>query len=560
MKKSDWLWFAAFTAFFAVCAAIVFYGTWGLGFVPVSPDDPIGYLAPWSDAVARWWNGIATHGKVLPTDLVWNGIFVSPWFCKELKYCVGVYLAALSVVYFLRGRGLGRLAAYGAGIFLAFSGYWMTLYSAGHGGFYIWMSYGLWSFGLIDRAVRFGSVRHWLLLGLTEAWGSCWQQDIWLTFVLLTGAWYVYSVIVTARGAEERKAFFKRIAFGTALAAAAFAVIGAVSVRDAFVSALASRDKQIEEQSGTALTGGKGKEDKDARWIFVTNWSLPFDETAEFILPRLNGDTSCPLTLSIGSRQGTGVKPYTGALGRPYGAKEGNYRQHSLYVGWYTCLLALAAVWFAFRGGTDRRTVFFFFGAAIVFWLFSLGRYCEPVYRLVYLLPFGDSLRAPVKWHHVTEFCLAVLAGFGIEATVNALLTRGGAGLRKYAPAIVGALVVYGGLALASHDHLYCAALDMTKAHEKNCSTKMTVLSRQDFQNPQVQQMVKAGMIVSHANYLGNPDYFLVDILSPREKAVRKLNKPEPLPCALGLLALLGALAVGAFVWYDRRHEHQRLR
>lgn len=38
------------------------------------------------------------------------------------------------------------------------------------------------------------------------------------------------------------------------------------------------------------------------------------------------------------------MRPYTGALGRPLGATAGNYRQHSLYVGWVTCLLALLGV------------------------------------------------------------------------------------------------------------------------------------------------------------------------------------------------------------------------
>ena len=135
---------------------------------------------------------------------------------------------------------------------------------------------------------------------------------------------------------------------GVAVAAVVFAVIGAPSFVGAYGDK-AGRDRQIEESKGTALTGGEKDDDREARWIFVTNWSLPPLETFEFFIPRLNGDTSCPSVLGLGQSQRTGVRPYSGALGRPIGAKKGNYRQHSLYVGWVTCLLAVAGVFFPIR-------------------------------------------------------------------------------------------------------------------------------------------------------------------------------------------------------------------
>ena len=48
-----------------------------------------------------------------------------------------------------------------------------------------------------------------------------------------------------------------------------------------------------------------------------------------------------------------------------------------------------------------------------------------------------------------------------------------------------------------------------------NASMQMMVLSRQQFHDPKVAAMVRAGRIVSIANYLGNPDYFLVGVLEP---------------------------------------------
>ena len=240
------------------------------------------------------------------------------------------------------------------------------------------------------------------------------------------------------------------------MAAATFLLIGGPSIVG-FFNDKDSRDRQIEESKGSSLTGGEQSDDREARWIFVTNWSLPPAESLEFFIPRLNGDTSCQSVLSLGTSQGTGVRPYTGALGRPLKAKSGNYRQHSLYVGFVTCLLAIAGVVLGRRKGE----VLFFAAAAILVWLLSMGRYFEPLYRLVFMLPIGDSIRAPVKWHHLTEFCLCVLAGFGLESLRQRLVASGR--LKPLVASLcLGAIAVLGACDLARIDRLYCASVDLS--------------------------------------------------------------------------------------------------
>ncbi len=531
-------YFAAFTAVFAVLAAFVFWGTWSLDVAPVMPDDNLVHPLSWAenwDAVVR---KFLSSGKFIPSDVLWDGLFVSPYFCQELKYAVALYCAGLGLAYFLRGRGLSRLASYGAGILLSFCGYWASLFSAGHGGWFIWMTYGVFAFGLADRAVRRGKLKNWLLLGACVAWGSFYQPDLWLLFTTLTGFYFAWCCV------RERRFPWK----GMSLAAAVFFAIGAPSFRSALVNDLAGRDRQIAD--GETVVNGSAQTDAEKRWIFATNWSLPPMESVEFFIARLNGDTSCPLTLSIGSRHGTGVRPYTGALGRPKDAAQGNYRQHSLYVGFVTCLLALAGVVLGWRlrtgrealcrGETEtgRRTpdVLFFSLAAVVFYLFSLGRHCESVYRLVYALPFGDYLRAPVKWHHLTEFSLCVLAGFGLEGLLSLAWLRGRRGL-----GLVVALVLVGAADLARIDRLYCAPVDLRRVRQTNSEMQMNVLRREDFANPQIAEMVRGGRIVSLANYLGNPDLYLVEILTPRST---KKDPSPPLSVAtgLGILSLVGTL------------------
>lgn len=403
-----------------------------------------GYLA---DFLRGW----VKNGKFVPWDV--TSFLGSPYLWQELQYALAAYFSALGLVYYLRGRGVARLPSYGAGLFLGFCGYWLSLFSAGHAGWFRWMLFGVFAFGLADRAVRRNKLKNWVLLGATVAWASFYQPDLWLLFTIFTAAYFVWCCV------RERKLPDWR---GVLAALVVFVAIGAPSFVGAYGDK-AGRDKQIEESKGTALTGGKQEDDREARWIFVTNWSLPPAETLEFFIPRLNGDTSCPSVLGLGRSQNTGVRPYTGALGRPINAKQGNYRQHSLYVGWITCLLALLGIVF----GRRNREVVFFACAALVFWLLSMGRYCEPLYRLVFMLPIGDSIRAPVKWHHLTELCICVLAGFGLDALRIRLSAVKGLTPRKVA-AMLGAIVVVGAVDLARIDRLYCAAIDLSIVQSRN--------------------------------------------------------------------------------------------
>ena len=481
-------------------------------------------------------------------------------------------MSALGMVYFLRGRGLPRVAAYGAGLLLAFSGYWFTLFSAGHLGWFQWMTYGVFAFGLIDRALEKGKPRHWLLLGACLAWGSMHQPDLWLLFSAFSGIYFVFRTVVVLRGrvvaarsglasvvSAEKGAFspagrsllvvrpaLVSMAKGSLLALVALLAIGGASFRSAFVNDLAGRDKQIEE--GQTVAANVAKDDAEKRWIFVTNWSMPPEATKEFWHAGIEGDTSCPMTLAIGQKRGNGIRQYTGALGRPLGAKQGNYRQHSLYVGWLTCLLALVGGGLALVAGfsppsnnvgwprASTSTIIFFFASAVVFWLFSMGRYCEPVYRLVYALPFGDYLRAPVKWHHLTEFCLCVLAGYGIWGWMYWVRAQWLSDRVK--TAAVAVLVLLGVVDLVSNDRLYCAP--------HRADAEMQFVDGRMLQDPrgvaQLNQM--------RARVLGTyQGAALIEVpkKKPKDEPAPELPSPQPVTLALGILSLVGTLAVGAY-------------
>ena len=366
---SKYKYFLAFTALFAVSASIVFWGSWAscVGFI--APDDSIFFPYDYEDTLLNWRNMFFTTGKAHPLDLLWSGLIISPVSCSQFKYIVPAFLSAVALSWFLRGKGLSRLASYSAGLFLAFSGYWITLFSAGHGNWFIWMSYGVFAFGLIDRAVASKGFRYWLLLGLSVAWASFYAPDVWLLFSCFTFLYLVYKLIL-----------FKRFPFkGMICAFFVFLIIAAPSVYFSFSRDIAVRDKQIQESSVSQQ--GVNVDSKEQRWVFVTNWSMHLEDTFEFFIPRYQGDTSCPLTLSINKEKGT--VPYTGAIGRTINATEGNYRQHSLYVGFVTCVFALIAVVFLFKGDKGNRRESNFLRCDVVFFLIFIFVVLQSVFEVI---------------------------------------------------------------------------------------------------------------------------------------------------------------------------------
>ena len=503
---------------------------------PVMPDCPVSYPSRW---FLEWLRGWLENGKFAPAEAI--NFIGSPYVWTEFQYAFAAYMSALGMAYFLRGRGLPRVAAYGAGLLLAFSGYWFTLFSAGHLGWFQWMTYGVFAFGLADRALEKGKPRHWILLGACLAWGSMRQPDMWLLFTAFTGVYFVFRFIVvflgTARDARVR--MLAGFAKGAFLALASLLSIGAASFRSAFTNDLAGRDKQIEE--GQTVASDAAANDAEKRWIFATNWSMPPEAVKEFWNAGVEGDTSCPMTLAIGMKNGNGIRPYTGRLGRPLGAPSGNYRQHSLYVGRITCLLALLAIVAAFaarrKGGNahDRAEMVFFAVAAAVFCIFSMGRFCESVYRTVYALPFGDYLRAPVKWHHLTEFCLCVLAGYGLAALVRMDLKWIGVRGRTVAAAV---LVLAGTSSLVSNDRLYCAP------HKVDAD--MQFIDARITQDPRGVAQLKRFRAHIIGKYAGMA---LLEVPKPQRKDEPhpEMPKPAPLTLALGILSLAGTVAAGAY-------------
>ena len=470
LKRPSTLAFLAFAAAFWAAAGFVFRGAWALDAAPLSPDAAT--VFPY-DSVARWWSGLfsLSHDSVIPCDIRMGA--GSPYFWNELVYAVPCFLAALGVAYYLRGRGLHRAACYGGGLAFAFCGYTLTLFSAGHVGCFVVITYMPFAFGLADRAVRKGRLRHWMLLGATVAWAAARQPDMWMLTTELLAAYFVYAAAREAvRGRLRAAGAARRLLPGAALAAATCAAVGVPQFHFAMTSSVATRDAQLAAGKDGAGGPAAAQEDSAAaaerNFAFCTGWSMPPEDILEFAAPGVRGDSSDP-RVSCGVHPfigpdapvrpppGRAEAPYWGRLGEDKELHRPNFRQHSLYVGAATCALALLAV-AALIVSKRRRDASAFAGADagdIPFWavaaalatLCALGSY-TPFYKaVVFHLPFMDKFRAPVKFHHITELCLSVLSAYGLQT----LLAKGETAdrARKAGAVAAGALALGLGAATA---------------------------------------------------------------------------------------------------------------
>ena len=349
-----------------------------------------------------------------------------PLWRHTIFFVITSLFAALGVRYYLKTQHLSPLAAWSAGLCFAFIGYSFTLFNAGHAGYFDFICCGLFAFGLMARCFQTGRFPYFLALGAVLIWAEIHQPDIWMLFTILLGAYAIWCS-VKCRKADGDCRFFKTVWPRFLLTAAVIALAGTVPIRNAFTQSLAGRKEQMEafSQAGAAKAQPSPeakKQQDESNWIFATNWSMPPEDIAEFFVPGIWGDASFqPPT------------PYWGRLGQPFPFQAGrmmpNYRQHTLYLGVILLLMAFAGIagWIGVRANRetpaaeegeaapDFSDVPFWTGAALLCTLLAMGRY-TPFYRMAYALPFMNYLRAPVKFHHLTECAVTMLAGFGFEA------------------------------------------------------------------------------------------------------------------------------------------------
>ena len=424
--------------FWPLFAVLLFIPTWGKYIVLPSPDSPPFYGRTY--VIDRVVNLLAESPTLSLDDVL--ELILPPLFRHDFSYWLSVVATALGGYWLMRERNAPKSASAFAGGAFAFAGYSFTLISAGHRSYFAMTPYVVATFAFLVHAVRREDLLAYALAAATAAWVFRFGPDVGPQF-LIVAALYAIWLFVTNAAAKTLHERTRQFLLGVGCALLSFALVGSPTIVHAFTETLAWRQKQIAESSGTALTASGSEAETEAKkveaeaakkddeavkkqeqWIFATNWSLPPEETIEFVAPGI-----------FGTWTGDRNHPYWGRLGRSASWDEAhpdrggffNFRQHLVYLGSIPIALALFAVAAFFVARRKRTTVKgedepayladtpFWLAVGVVALLLAFGRYA-PFYRLFYAIPYMSYLRAPVKFMRLVEFAVAILAGSGLAA------------------------------------------------------------------------------------------------------------------------------------------------
>jgi hypothetical protein len=372
-----------------------------------------------------------------------------------INWIHGVYLAlgAILIMLYLRKSGIGWTAAVMAALVSFWVGTNFTLTYAGHiAKFSILML--MPAFLLLARQAVFDTGR--TVLWATAAGGVVGlmlleQQDVALLGGLFLGAWVVFARVRHDGGLRVAGLLKTLLPIG----AAALMLAGPTMVRSYATNVTSVASAEVE--------------DPQAKWDFMTQWSVPPNETIDLIAPHYFG-------ISSGDPEG----PYWGRTGQSAGwdrTHQGfmNFRLESIYIGAIPVVLALFAVvaaigkngkglmvdgegrgktvaseqWTVNSGGdrndggrwkveggqgnhepltiphepsalwANRRAEILFWGAAaVIALLLAYGKYF-PLYALFFKLPVVNNIRNPNKFLHVFQLCLGILSAYGLDTAVR---------------------------------------------------------------------------------------------------------------------------------------------
>lgn len=158
----------------------------------------------------------------------------------------------------------------------------------------------------------------------------------------------------------------------------------------------------------------------------VLSYALPKRHLVAFLVPDFFGNPSHHFVLNWSALQWTNLAgDFEGSGFGPapfWGVK--NYVEGAGYVGVATLALAMLAVL------RSRRSTWFFLGLGLISAAMAFG---TPIlYEVFYrVIPMADQLRTPFRWLLPLSFCLAMLAGHGLQALVDLARKDGSASMRR---------------------------------------------------------------------------------------------------------------------------------
>lgn len=331
--------------------------------------------------ILPYWNPYLNYGQPLLANP--NYLFFYPYtaliillplkLAYTMFYPAHFTLAAIGTYLLARNWKQSRLAAFFAACFFAFSGPILSLGNLyNHAACAAWIP---WTLLATERVLTNRSVRAWLLLALAFSLQFLAAEPF--TMMATFGLCVAYAF-------SHRGVWRPLLSLANFRLLAGFFFVGCLMTALCAVQFLPASD--LLEQARRGATGLSFKE--------TSHWSFHPLSLLELVVPDFFGPTvSSPSDWA--DVVGDGNDPYF----------------VSVFVGFVPFFLALAG--WACSQETRRR---FVAGAAIVFWLISLGHF-TPVFSLAYLLvPMLTLVRFPIKMLVLVVFLVALLAGWGVDA------------------------------------------------------------------------------------------------------------------------------------------------
>ena len=333
----------------------------------------------WADGVRRWdlsallWNPQILAGHPLLAEGQMGAFYPPNWLLLALgpaaavsgSLVLGYSLTLVATAWFARLLGMSTAAALASGAVFAFGGFAAShVVHANIVAGIPWLPIVL---GLTELGFRRRQWAWWLLAGF--CWGMQWLVGHPQVSVMTA---LMMSVLVGARALTTECAWRRRIA--ATVVPLALIVLTGLGLAAVYLLPILELGR-VSIRDGAAMP-----------YVEATFLSLDPRALVTAILPFFHG-------------------PPEAYRGPP------TFYELGFYAGSATLVFAAAAV--AVR--PRRRWALFFAAIAAVSLLLALGHY-TPVYRVAHMLPGLRSLRVPARFVYLLDFCLAMLAGLGLDA------------------------------------------------------------------------------------------------------------------------------------------------
>ncbi len=410
MKKAAWPYLAAISAL-ALLTALLFGRVLSLELVPGSPDSvtpmalskALDALRASTGAYPLWqpwtFSGMPTvaafsylSGLYLP-NLIFGPLHLDGMHVQLLH----LLFAGMGGFVLARRLGLGSIAAFLTGSAFMLNPFMTAMLSYGHGSQLMtaaYMPWALWAALRLADSGRIGDAGLLaLLLGLQLQRAHV--QIAWYTWMIILPLLVFRIFLHNQPGRNKWKAG------GFALLAMALGVAVAMQV---YLPALDYLP--VSARSGFGNPGEAYK--------YATMWSIHPSELVTYILPGAFG---------FGGVTYWGFMPFT---------------DFPHYSGAIVFALAVAGI----VTGRRKPVVLFLAGVALLALLISFGNFFSPVYDLFYnIAPLFKSFRVPSMALIVVELCMALIAGFGLQAYLDRPLSKT-SGLLKGLGIAIGIVVI----------------------------------------------------------------------------------------------------------------------